>query len=105
MIGCLWTPVCKHPIIALYFESENELKFYNLEAWSHRTCDQGATSRGLILFSNLPATGLRSVASRLTIILHLVGDRSVTYQRLVQGNWKLVNVLCGRFSAILATSI
>ena len=24
--------VCKHPIIALYFESENELKFYNLEA-------------------------------------------------------------------------
>ena len=25
--------VRKHPIIALYFESENELKFYNLEAW------------------------------------------------------------------------
>ena len=25
--------VCKQPIIALYFESENELKFYNLEAW------------------------------------------------------------------------
>ena len=23
------------PIIALYLESENELKFYNLEAWSH----------------------------------------------------------------------
>ena len=22
------------PIIGLYFESENELKFYNLEAWS-----------------------------------------------------------------------
>ena len=24
---------CKQPIISLYFESENELKFYNLEAW------------------------------------------------------------------------
>ena len=24
--------VCKQPFIALYFESENELKFYNLEA-------------------------------------------------------------------------
>ena len=30
MIGCL--RVLKQPIIALYFESENELKFYNLEA-------------------------------------------------------------------------
>ena len=34
MIGCLQTRVHKLPIIALYFESENELKFYNLEAWS-----------------------------------------------------------------------
>ena len=25
----------KQPIIALYFESENELKFYNPEAWSY----------------------------------------------------------------------
>ena len=33
MIGCLRTRVCKQPIIALYFESENELKLYNLEAW------------------------------------------------------------------------
>ena len=33
MIGCLWTLVRKQPIIALYFESENELKFYNLENW------------------------------------------------------------------------
>ena len=24
----------KQPIIVLYFESENELKFYNLEAWT-----------------------------------------------------------------------
>ena len=29
MIGCLGTRVRKQPIIALYFESENELKFYN----------------------------------------------------------------------------
>ena len=34
MIDCLWTRVRKQPIIALYFESENKLKFYNLEAWS-----------------------------------------------------------------------
>ena len=33
MIGCLRTRVRKHPIIALYFESENELKLYSLEAW------------------------------------------------------------------------
>ena len=32
MIGCLRTRVCKQPIIALYFESENELKLYSLEA-------------------------------------------------------------------------
>ena len=32
MIGCFRTRVSKQPIIALYFESENELKFYNLEA-------------------------------------------------------------------------
>ena len=31
MIGCLWTCVRKQPIIALYFESENVLKFYNFE--------------------------------------------------------------------------
>ena len=34
MIGCLRTCVYKQPIIELYFESENELKFYNLDAWS-----------------------------------------------------------------------
>ena len=32
MIGCLRTHVRKQPIIGLYFESENVLKFYNLEA-------------------------------------------------------------------------
>ena len=33
MIGCLRTRVRKQPIIALYFESQNELKLYNLAAW------------------------------------------------------------------------
>ena len=33
MIGCLLTHVHKQPIIALYFEFETVLKFYNLEAW------------------------------------------------------------------------
>ena len=28
-----WLLADKQPIIALYFEFENELKFYNLEAW------------------------------------------------------------------------
>ena len=32
MIGCLGTRVRKQPIIALYFESENKLKYDNLEA-------------------------------------------------------------------------
>ena len=32
MNGCLQTQVRKQPIIALYFESETVLKFYNLEA-------------------------------------------------------------------------
>ena len=32
MIGCLRKRVHKRPIIALYFEFENELKFYNLGA-------------------------------------------------------------------------
>ena len=32
MLGCLRTHVRKQPIIALYFESETVLKFYNLEA-------------------------------------------------------------------------
>ena len=35
MIGCLWTRVRKQPIIALYFEYETVLKFYNLGARSH----------------------------------------------------------------------
>ena len=33
MIDCLRTYVRKQPIIALYFESETVLKFYNLGAW------------------------------------------------------------------------
>ena len=32
MIGCLWTRVRKQPIIALYFEFETVLKFWNLGA-------------------------------------------------------------------------
>ena len=31
MIGCMRTRVRKQPIIALYFESENDIKFYNLK--------------------------------------------------------------------------
>ena len=35
MIGCLRTHVRKQPIVALYFEFETVLKFYNLKARSH----------------------------------------------------------------------
>ena len=34
-IGCLQTCVREQPIIALYFELENQLEFYYLEAWSY----------------------------------------------------------------------
>ena len=33
MIGCMRTRVRKQSIIALYFEFETVLKFYNLDAW------------------------------------------------------------------------
>ena len=35
MIGCLRTRVRKQPIIALYFDPEPVLKFYNLQARVH----------------------------------------------------------------------
>ena len=38
MIGRLWRRVRKKPIVALYFEFENELKFYNLEANLLKNC-------------------------------------------------------------------
>ena len=34
MTACLLTRVRKQPIIALYFEFETVLKFYNLRAWT-----------------------------------------------------------------------
>ena len=48
MIGCLWTRVRKQPIIALYFESENELELYNLEART-QGADQTAWMCKLVL--------------------------------------------------------
>ena len=36
MIGCLRTRVRKNPIIALYFEFEPVIKFYNLRAQSEQ---------------------------------------------------------------------
>ena len=51
MIGCLRTRVHKQPIIALYFEYENELKFYNLEASPQHICHQ-ANLRAVELQSN-----------------------------------------------------
>ena len=39
MIGHLQTCVRKQPIIALYFEFETVLKFYNLEFLKHHTTE------------------------------------------------------------------
>ena len=51
------------PIIALYFKSENELKFYNLEAWSHnilvKIANRNTLNRLLKKQSNL---GLRCLS-------------------------------------------
>ena len=48
MIGCLRARVRKQPIIALYFESENVLRFYNLES-----CPIHAQAPTMKLFSNM----------------------------------------------------
>ena len=61
----LQTGVCKQPIIALYFESENELKFYNLEAMSQLPCtartqiyQRSVFSDTVRLWNSLPQTVL-----------------------------------------------
>ena len=60
MIGCLRTRVRKQPIIALYFESENELKFYNLDAWLQE-CDLTVADRGFRdLIDLLQSIGFRT---------------------------------------------
>ena len=59
MIGCLRTCVHMQPIIALYFESETVLKFYNLEAWP-----QGFILRLKIKRNNLAACGHVSASSQ-----------------------------------------
>ena len=50
MIGCLLTRVRKQPIIALYFESETVLKFYDLEA---REKAGYAVQKSLPVFPNM----------------------------------------------------
>ena len=63
MIGCLRTRVRNQPIIALYFESENVLKLYNLEAWSHTFVEIDheiiSTSDFIWDFGKLPSAHLR----------------------------------------------
>ena len=69
MIGCLRTRVRKKAIIALYFEFENELKFYNLEASIstalYRRASQSGKS-GTVRESN-QAIGVRKVHRRSII--------------------------------------
>ena len=70
MIGCLRTRVRKQPIIALYFESETVLQFYNLKAmlWSF---EKGTIltplSKNLALQNHMSITGLRRRLSSIGI--------------------------------------
>ena len=84
MIGCLRTRVRNQPIIALYFESENVLKLYNLEASPPQS-------------SKIPRSftlSWRSVGDLFSIMssgesatnLRLVSDLSETGQQLI-GDW------------------
>ena len=51
MIGCLRTRVRKQPIITLYFESENKLKFYSLKAWLQTPIQNGCALVSVLLFA------------------------------------------------------
>ena len=69
MIGCLRTRVRKQPIIALYFEFENELKLYNLEAMCLTIITNGVfngeqeieNTGECLLISSLPHKALRTI--------------------------------------------
>ena len=81
MIGCLRTRVRKQPIIALYFESERVLKFYNLKA--RPLLKEHSNARRLVeqrqyLRQYLRYTVGKSLTSLIT--LHFVGLRSATLQ-------------------------
>ena len=62
MIGCLRTRVRKQPIIALYFESENELKLYNLEARKRHYKGNGISGRGRYIFCSSVMLGTACTA-------------------------------------------
>ena len=61
MIGYLRTRVRKQPIIALYFEAEDELKFYNIEA-----CICLVTLSALWLFFAVPCVDLQCAIAVVT---------------------------------------
>ena len=68
MIGCLRTRDHKQPIIALYFESEPELKFYNLEA---RPLWQAVVLEILeLLFLNLQNENILKYFNFVTHVVH-----------------------------------
>ena len=53
MIDCLRTRVRKQPIVVLYFEFENELKFYNLKARArHETLTPNESNKNQKTISN-----------------------------------------------------
>ena len=74
MIGCLRTRVRKQPIIALYFESENELKLYNLETWSLQFCAKDMLSAGAFIRINFIQTVQKGQASLNTSFWLNCGD-------------------------------
>ena len=63
MIGCLRNRVRKQPIIALYFESETVLKFYNIED-CQVSVSEGTVSLEPLLFTTHTYRVLKSVKVR-----------------------------------------
>ena len=79
MIGCLRTCVRKQPIIALYFEFENELKFYNLEARSISlySCILYISCICFVFVTyalTLPVSGLSFMSIKLCSVLFSIHD-------------------------------
>ena len=74
MIGYLRTRVRKQPINALYFEFENELKFYNLEARFHACACVSEMSRENPLEANIS-----KIKDTISLHIHTVRPVSLLF--------------------------
>ena len=84
MIGCLRTRVRNQPIIALYFESENVLKLYNLEA----------RNRGKKLFSCSTQMSIKlSMPYMLKCQMHKFRLIFIVIRGILRWHFKIVGIL------------